>query len=85
MNASKISSMKHMNGSVSGEGKWQHLVPLASLIGQELRHEKFDKPCIRYGHVAQPKKGEDYFLVKTECQWIPGNSSTSFSVFFWDI
>lgn len=73
--------MKHRNGSVSGEGKRQHLVPLASLIGQELRHEKFEKPCIRYGHAAQPKKGEDYFLIKTDCQRIPGNSSTSFTVF----
>ena len=73
-----ISSMKHNNGSVSGEGKRHHMVPLASLIDQELRHEKFEKPCIRYGYVAQPKKGEDYFIIKTNCQRIPRNSSTSY-------
>uniref|UniRef100_A0A0C9RPU4 protein-serine/threonine phosphatase n=1 Tax=Wollemia nobilis TaxID=56998 RepID=A0A0C9RPU4_9CONI len=77
----EITRMKQRNGSISGEGKRQHLVPLASLISQEIRHEKFEKPCIRYGHYAQSKKGEDYFLVKTDCQRIPGNPSSTFSVF----
>eukprot|EP00252_Welwitschia_mirabilis_P019539 TRINITY_DN4545_c0_g1_i2.p1 TRINITY_DN4545_c0_g1~~TRINITY_DN4545_c0_g1_i2.p1 ORF type:complete len:433 (-),score=82.72 TRINITY_DN4545_c0_g1_i2:93-1391(-) len=67
--------------SGGGESKNHNLVPLASLISQELRHEKVEQPCIRYGHAAQPKKGEDYFLIKTDCQRIPGNQSTAFSVF----
>ncbi|OWM62914.1 probable protein phosphatase 2C 5 [Punica granatum] len=57
------------------------LVPLATLIGRELRKEKVDKPYVKYGQAALAKKGEDYFLVKTDCQRIPGNPSTSFSVF----
>lgn len=57
------------------------LVPLATLIGRELRNEKVEKPYIKYGQAALAKKGEDYFLIKPDCQRIPGNPSTSFSVF----
>ncbi|XP_057961855.1 probable protein phosphatase 2C 5 [Malania oleifera] len=57
------------------------LVPLATLIGRELRNEKVEKPTIRYGQAALAKKGEDYFLIKSDCQRISGNPSTSFSVF----
>lgn len=78
----EITTMKHRNGSVSGEErKRQQLVPLASLISQEIRHDKVKRPCIRYGHAAQSKKGEDYFLIKMDCQRIPGNSASTFSVF----
>ncbi|KAH7542990.1 hypothetical protein FEM48_Zijuj02G0134500 [Ziziphus jujuba var. spinosa] len=57
------------------------LVPLATLIGRELRSEKVEKPFVKYGQAALAKKGEDYFLIKPDCQRIPGNPSTSFSVF----
>ncbi|KAF8401403.1 hypothetical protein HHK36_012342 [Tetracentron sinense] len=57
------------------------LVPLATLIGRELRSEKVEKPLVRYGQAALAKKGEDCFLIKPDCQRIPGNPSTSFSVF----
>ncbi|MBA0646899.1 hypothetical protein Goklo_014822 [Gossypium klotzschianum] len=57
------------------------LVPLATLIGRELRNEKVEKPFVKYGQAALAKKGEDYFLVKLDCQRIPGNPATSFSVF----
>ncbi|GFY94908.1 protein phosphatase 2C family protein [Actinidia rufa] len=57
------------------------LVPLGTLIGRELRTEKVEKPTIKYGQAALAKKGEDYFLIKPDCQRIPGNPSTSFSVF----
>lgn len=57
------------------------LVPLATLIGRELRNEKVEKPFVKYGQAALAKKGEDYFLIKPDCQRIPGNASTSFSVF----
>ncbi|KAH9614530.1 hypothetical protein KSS87_004363 [Heliosperma pusillum] len=57
------------------------LIPLATLIGRELRSEKVEKPIIRYGQAALAKKGEDYFLIKTDCQRIPGNPDTCFSVF----
>ncbi|KAJ4719377.1 Phosphatase 2C family protein [Melia azedarach] len=57
------------------------LVPLATLIGRELRNEKVEKPFVKYGQAALAKKGEDYFLIKPDCQRISGNASTSFSVF----
>ncbi|CAN0914137.1 Probable protein phosphatase 2C 5 [Linum grandiflorum] len=57
------------------------LVPLATLIGREVRNEKVEKPFLKYGHAALAKKGEDYFLIKTDHQRIPGNPSSSFSVF----
>ncbi|KAJ0013458.1 hypothetical protein Pint_19727 [Pistacia integerrima] len=57
------------------------LVPLGTLIGRELRNEKVEKPFVKYGQAALAKKGEDYFLIKPDCQRIPGNASTSFSVF----
>ncbi|GMH10435.1 hypothetical protein Nepgr_012276 [Nepenthes gracilis] len=57
------------------------LVPLATLIGRELRSEKVEKPIIRYGQSGLAKKGEDYFLIKADCQRVPGNPSTAFSVF----
>ncbi|KAL9248196.1 hypothetical protein vseg_021548 [Gypsophila vaccaria] len=57
------------------------LIPLATLIGRELRSEKVEKPIIRYGQAALAKKGEDYFLIKPDCQRVPGNPETSFSVF----
>ncbi|XP_010245443.1 PREDICTED: probable protein phosphatase 2C 5 [Nelumbo nucifera] len=58
------------------------LVPLGTLIGRELRNsEKIEKPSVRYGQAALAKKGEDYFLIKPDCQRLPGNPSSSFSVF----
>ncbi|KAL3578465.1 hypothetical protein D5086_019969 [Populus alba] len=58
-----------------------NLVPLAALISREMRIEKMEKPIIKYGHAAQSRKGEDYFLIKMDCQRSPGNSSSTFSVF----
>ena len=57
------------------------LVPLATLIGRELRNEMIEKPLVKYGQAALAKKGEDYFLIKPDCQRVPGDLSTSFSVF----
>lgn len=66
----------------SGEGRrHRNLVPLAALINREMRSEKMEKPTVRYGCAAQSRKGEDYFLMKTDCQRIPGNSSSTFAVF----
>lgn len=59
----------------------QDLVPLAALISRELKNEKMEKTTVRYGSAAQSRKGEDYYLIKTDCQRVPGNISTSFSVF----
>ncbi|KAL2235027.1 UNVERIFIED_CONTAM: putative protein phosphatase 2C 15 [Sesamum indicum] len=57
------------------------LVPLAALISRELKNEKMERPTVRYGSAAQSRKGEDYFFMKTDCQRVPGNPSTFFSVF----
>uniref|UniRef100_A0A5B6ZHS5 protein-serine/threonine phosphatase n=1 Tax=Davidia involucrata TaxID=16924 RepID=A0A5B6ZHS5_DAVIN len=60
----------------------QHnLVPLAALISREMRNEKMEKPTVRYGSAAQSRKGEDYFMTKTDCQRVPGNPTSTFSVF----
>ena len=56
-------------------------VALATLIGRELRNENIEKPFVKYGQAGLAKKGEDYFLIKTDCQRIPGDPSTVFSVF----
>ncbi|TKY69333.1 phosphatase 2C 15 [Spatholobus suberectus] len=67
----------------SCEGRRRHhdLVPLAALLTREMKNEKMEKPTVRYGYAAQSKKGEDYFLIKTDCRRVPGNSSSPFSVF----
>lgn len=71
----------------SREGRRHHnhrhhnLVPLAALISKEVRSERLEKPTVRYGNAAQSRKGEDYFLMKTDCQRVPGNPSSTFSVF----
>ncbi|WZZ79856.1 hypothetical protein YC2023_100428 [Brassica napus] len=59
----------------------ESLVPLATLIGRELRSEKLEKPLLIYGQAALAKKGEDFFLIKTDCERVPGDPSSAFSVF----
>lgn len=56
-------------------------IPLGTLIGQEFRKETVEKPLIKYGNAALAKKGEDYFLVKLDCQRVPGDKSSTFAVF----
>lgn len=72
--------MVHM-ASREGRRHHQDLVPLAALISREMRNEKMEKPNVRFGQAAQSRKGEDYFLIKTDCQRVPGNPSSTFSVF----
>lgn len=67
--------------SSQGRRRDHELVPLAALLKREMKCEKMEKPTVRFGQAAQSKKGEDYFLVKTDCQRVPGNSTSSFSVF----
>ncbi|XP_021773138.1 probable protein phosphatase 2C 15 [Chenopodium quinoa] len=40
-----------------------------------------EKPSVSYGYAEKAKKGEDFYLVKTDCQRVPGNSASTFSVF----
>lgn len=71
MSEAEITKMKQNATSVS----------LGTLIGRELRNDKVEQPTIKYGQAALAKKGEDCFLIKPDCQRIPGNPLTSFSVF----
>ncbi|WOK93017.1 putative protein phosphatase 2C 3 [Canna indica] len=69
-------------GVGDGERRCHHgTASLASLIDEEAKMEKMERPRVRYGCAAQSKKGEDYFLIRTNCQRVPGSPSSSFSVF----
>ncbi|KAJ4965036.1 hypothetical protein NE237_016885 [Protea cynaroides] len=59
----------------------RQMVPLAVLLRRELTNEKIEKPDIIHGQANQSKKGEDFTFVKTECQRVPGDGQTTFSVF----
>ncbi|MQM15224.1 hypothetical protein Taro_048168 [Colocasia esculenta] len=59
------------------------LVPLATLIGQELRRngKATGEPVITCGHAGLAKRGEDYFLIKHDCPRVLDGSPSPFSVF----
>ncbi|RLN19408.1 putative protein phosphatase 2C 33 [Panicum miliaceum] len=63
------------------DGKLSPALPLATLIGRELRGDGSERPLVRYGHSGFAKRGEDYFLVKPDCLRVPGDPSSAFSVF----
>ncbi|XP_074264119.1 putative protein phosphatase 2C 12 [Silene latifolia] len=56
-------------------------VPLSVLLRREQNSEKVENPELCYGQFNQSKKGEDFTLIKTECQRIVGDGVTTFSVF----
>lgn len=74
---------KHANGNGNGVvyGRKGPMVPLAELLKRELKNEKIEKPTIRSGQAGQSKKGEDFTLIKLECQKIPGDGASTFAVF----
>ncbi|KAL5982435.1 hypothetical protein ACLOJK_016506 [Asimina triloba] len=57
------------------------MVPLAVLLKRELTSEKIENPDILHGQASESKKGEDFTLLKMECQRVPGDGNTTFSVF----
>ncbi|KAB2089944.1 hypothetical protein ES319_A03G094000v1 [Gossypium barbadense] len=65
---------------MSSRGQYQP-VPLSVLLKRESSNEKIEKPEIVHGLASQSKKGEDFTLLKTECQRTMGNGVTTFSVF----
>ncbi|WVZ56658.1 hypothetical protein U9M48_007152 [Paspalum notatum var. saurae] len=69
-----------MEGAAT-EGNPPPALPLATLIGRELRGDGSERPLVRYGHSGFAKRGEDYFLVKPDCLRVPGDPSSAFSVF----
>lgn len=56
-------------------------MPLAVLLKREHTSERMEKPDVLYGQASQSKKGEDFTFFKTECQRVPADGSTTFSVF----
>ncbi|KAK4713459.1 hypothetical protein R3W88_019366 [Solanum pinnatisectum] len=58
-----------------------HSVPLSVLLKRELAQEKIERPDISHGQANQIKKGEDFTLLKPECQRVLGDEVTTFSLF----
>lgn len=56
-------------------------VQLSVLLERELANEKIGRPEIVYGEANQSKKGEDFTLIKTDCQRGTGDGVSSYSVF----
>ncbi|KAL4583589.1 hypothetical protein LXL04_008167 [Taraxacum kok-saghyz] len=64
--------------AVKGE---HHTIPLSLLLKRELASEKTERPEITSGQANQSKKGEDFTLIKSECQRVLGDGVTTYSVF----
>ncbi|KAG6626596.1 probable protein phosphatase 2C 12 [Carya illinoinensis] len=58
-----------------------HTVPLSVLLKRELASERIERPEIVHGQASQSKKGEDFTLLKTECQRMVGDGVSTYSVF----
>ncbi|KAM7517079.1 hypothetical protein LguiA_006662 [Lonicera macranthoides] len=56
-------------------------LPLSVLLKRELANEKIERPEITYGQASQSKKGEDFAMIKTECQRVSGDGETTYSAF----
>ena len=58
-----------------------HTVPLSVLLKRELAIEKIERPEIVHGQASQSKKGEDFTLLKSECERVVGDGVSTYSVF----
>lgn len=56
-------------------------IPLSVLLKRELANERIEKPEIVHGQAGQSKKGEDFTLLKSECQRMVGDGVYTYSVF----
>jgi hypothetical protein len=63
-------------------GRNEH-VPLSVLLKRELANEKVDKSdmVVVYSQASENKKGEDFTLLKTECQRVVADGVSTYSVF----
>ncbi|KAK3231429.1 hypothetical protein Dsin_003310 [Dipteronia sinensis] len=66
---------------MSTKSEHHHTVPLSVLLKRELANEKIENPDIIHGQASQSKKGEDFTLLKSECQRAIGDGVTTFSVY----
>ncbi|KAK8601235.1 hypothetical protein V6N12_051076 [Hibiscus sabdariffa] len=65
---------------MSSRGEHQ-TIPLSVLLKRELASEKIENPEIVHGQASHSKKGEDFTLLKAECQRAIGDGFTTFSVY----
>ncbi|XP_027356361.1 probable protein phosphatase 2C 12 [Abrus precatorius] len=58
-------------------------IPLSVLLRRELVNEKSEKPevAVVHGEASECKKGEDFTMLKTECQRVVGDGVSTYSVF----
>ena len=57
-------------------------VPLGVLLRREVTKERMERPDVLCGEANLSRKGEDFTLLRADAgQRIPGDPSTSFSVF----
>ncbi len=74
--------MKQPNGHVAGQSRvLPPMVPLASLLAYELKNDVEENPILRCGLALQPRKGEDFALINTNCQRLQDDASSTFAVF----
>lgn len=71
-------SVRQVQDAQSKQGQ---LVSLSHLLSRELQNARMERPMIGFGHAAQQKKGEDFALINTECQRIPGDRSSAVAIF----
>ena len=73
---------KGVNNTMSNNRSDNHqTVPLSVLLKRELAHEKIERPELIHGQASQSKKGEDFTMVKTDCQRVVGDGVSTYSVF----
>ena len=74
---------KSVPGSLGGSAAGGSAVPLAVLLRREVVSERTaaERPELQHGLFNQAKKGEDFFLLKPDCERLPGVPSSSFSAF----
>lgn len=71
------------NRLIAGRRAQQHMVALTTLFNSEqLQPVLTDtKPSVSYGQAFQARKEEDFVIVKTNCQRISGDGSSTYDAF----
>jgi hypothetical protein len=66
---------------MSTKNEHHQTVPLSVLLKRELLSEKIENPDIVHGQAGQSKKGEDFTLLKSDCQRMVGDGVYTYSVY----
>ena len=75
------STQKNGQCGVQKKQEQKTIVPFSYLLSRDLQNQRIPRPVVRFGHCMQTKKGEDFVFIKPDCQRIPGDTSSGFSVF----